>query len=144
MLSPDTPYPLEKVTKAVLFLKNFITNPNIQVGDYTYYEGCSEWADYKLDLPNKGDTIVGNGVWFGHEAMIMQGVKIGDGAIIAARSVVVKDVPPYAIVGGNPAKIIAQLYAEHPEFRKQLDPFHLGLATFMAEAMRAFADRNLS
>jgi len=122
MLSPDIPYPLEKVTKAVLFLKNFITNPNIQVGDYTYYDGrdsgekfetenvifarscrliigkfcqiaygtkfllsdanhqmsgfstfpffifgnmaqgCPKWADYKLDLPNKGDTVIGNDV----------------------------------------------------------------------------------
>lgn len=172
MLSPNTPYPLEKVTKAVLFLKNFITNPNIQVGDYTYYdgrdhgekfetenvifarscqliigkfcqiaygtkfllsdanhqmsgfstfpffifgnmaEGCPEWADYKLDLPNKGDTVIGNDVWFGHEAMIMQGVKISDGAIIAARSVVVKDVPPYTIVGGNPAKIIRKRFPD--------------------------------
>lgn len=171
MLSPDTPYPLEKVTKAVLFLKNFITNPNIQVGDYTYYdgrdhgekfeaenvifarscrliigkfcqiaygtkfllsdanhqmsgfstfpffifgkmaEGCPKWADYKLDLPTKGDTIIGNDVWFGHEAMIMQGVKIGDGAIIAARSVVVKDVSPYTIVGGNPAKTIRNRFS---------------------------------
>ena len=52
----------------------------------------------------KGDTIVGNDVWIGTEAMIMPGVTIGDGAIIGARAVVVKDVVPYTIVGGNPAK----------------------------------------
>ena len=54
----------------------------------------------------KGDTVVGNDVWIGTEALIMQGINIGDGAVIAARSVVTKDVPPYAIVGGNPAKLI--------------------------------------
>ena len=57
-------------------------------------------------LPNKGDTVIGNDVWFGYDSTVMPAVKIGDGAIIAAKSVVVKDVPPYSIVGGNPAKII--------------------------------------
>lgn len=54
----------------------------------------------------RGDTIVGNDVWIGMEALIMPGVTIGDGAIIAARSVVTRDVPPYAIVAGNPAKVV--------------------------------------
>ncbi len=58
------------------------------------------------ELPFKGDTIVGNDVWIGYESIIMPGVKIGDGAIAAAKSVVVNDVPPYTIVGGNPAQII--------------------------------------
>ncbi|HBS48560.1 TPA: chloramphenicol acetyltransferase [Candidatus Dependentiae bacterium] len=57
-------------------------------------------------LSNKGDTIIGNDVWIGYDATIMPGVKIGDGAIIGAKAVVTKDVPPYAVVGGNPAKII--------------------------------------
>lgn len=57
-------------------------------------------------LPFKGDIIVGNDVWFGRECKIMPGVKIGDGAIIAAYSVVTKDVIPYSVVGGNPAKLI--------------------------------------
>lgn len=55
-------------------------------------------------LPFKGDTIVGNDVWFGRECVVMPGVKIGDGAIIAAYSVVTKDVEPYSVVGGNPAR----------------------------------------
>lgn len=59
-----------------------------------------------FDLPVKGDIVVGNDVWFGYDALIKGGVKIGDGAIIATRAVVVKDVPPYAIVAGNPAKIV--------------------------------------
>lgn len=58
------------------------------------------------DLPVKGDIVVGNDVWFGYDCLVMNGVTIGNGAIIAARSVVVKDVPAYAIVAGNPAKVV--------------------------------------
>lgn len=57
-------------------------------------------------LPHKGDTIIGNDVWIGRESVIMPGVKIGDGAIVAAYSVVTKDIPPYAVFGGNPAQFI--------------------------------------
>lgn len=56
-------------------------------------------------------TIVGNDVWIGHGAIIIGGVKIGDGSIIAAGSVVTKDVPPMTIVGGNPAKVIKKRFA---------------------------------
>ncbi|KYZ75500.1 chloramphenicol acetyltransferase [Anaerosporomusa subterranea] len=62
------------------------------------------------DLPNKGDTIIGNDVWIGYESIVMPGVRIGDGAIVAAKSVVTKDVPPYTIVGGDPAQIIKQRF----------------------------------
>lgn len=61
-------------------------------------------------LPFKGDTIVGNDVWIGRESVIMPGVKIGDGAIIAAHSVVTKDIEPYSIVGGNPTKLIRKRF----------------------------------
>ncbi|MBS0625523.1 MAG: CatB-related O-acetyltransferase [Verrucomicrobia bacterium] len=57
-------------------------------------------------LPVKGDIIVGNDVWFGYDSLIMNGVTIGNGAIIGARAVVVKDVPAYSIVAGNPAKVV--------------------------------------
>ena len=63
-------------------------------------------------LPLKGDTIVGNDVWIGLDATIMPGVKIGDGAIIASKSVVTKDVDPFTIVGGNPAKQIKKRFSE--------------------------------
>lgn len=65
-----------------------------------------------IDLPSRGDTVVGNDVWLGYEATIMPGVQIGNGAIVAAKSVVVKDVPAYTIVGGNPAKPIKQRFSE--------------------------------
>ena len=58
------------------------------------------------DLPYKGDTVVGNDVWIGYESLIMPGARIGDGAIVAARSVVTRHVPAYPIVGGNPARVI--------------------------------------
>lgn len=65
-------------------------------------------SDY-FDLPFK-DTVVENDVWIGHEATIMPGVTIGSGAIIATRAVVTKDVAPYSIVGGNPARVIKQRF----------------------------------
>ncbi len=73
------------------------------------------WAEHFeliTGLPGRGDTVVGNDVWFGYGATVMPGVRIGDGAIIAARSVVVDDVPAYGIVGGNPAKLIRKRFAE--------------------------------
>lgn len=149
----------------VCYIKNTVNNPNIIIGDYTYYDDpidaenfernvlyhfpfigdkliigkfCAIARDVKFimnganhkmsglstypfqifgngwekvmpapgDLPYKGDTVIGNDVWVGFEALIMPGVKIGNGAIIAARSVVTTDVPAFAVVGGNPAKVL--------------------------------------
>jgi virginiamycin A acetyltransferase len=64
------------------------------------------------DLKIKGDTVIGNDVWLGYEAVVMPGVKIGNGAIVAAKSVVTSDVPAYGIVGGNPAKLIKKRFDE--------------------------------
>ncbi|MBG9472358.1 Vat family streptogramin A O-acetyltransferase [Priestia megaterium] len=63
-------------------------------------------------LPFKGDTVIGNDVWIGTDTVIMPGINIGDGAIIAAKSVVTKDVEPYTIVGGNPAQKIKERFPE--------------------------------
>ncbi len=71
-------------------------------------------------LPFKGDTIIENDVWIGYKATIMPGVKIGNGAIIAAHSVVTKDVEPYSIVGGNPAKLIRKRFTDE-EIKRLLD-----------------------
>lgn len=160
------------------FLKPLVKSPNIQVGDYSYYDDpdgpehfetkcvlyhfpfigdklvignfCAlarnvkfimNGANHKIsgfssfpffifgngwessapspeEMPFKGDTVIGNDVWLGYEALIMPGVKVGDGAIVASKSVVVSDVPPYAIVGGNPAKVIRQRFA--PEIVDEL------------------------
>ena len=157
-----------------IYLQNVITNPNIQIGDYTMYNDfvrdprdfeknnvlyhypvngdqlkigkfCSiacgakflftsanhtmhslstypfpiffeEWG---LDIKNitsawdnKGDIIIGNDVWIGFEAVILSGVTIGDGSIIGTRAVVTKDVPPYTVVGGIPAKPIKKRFSD--------------------------------
>jgi acetyltransferase-like isoleucine patch superfamily enzyme len=60
----------------------------------------------------KGDVIIGSDVWIGSHVTIMSGVKIGHGAVIAANSHIVKDVPPYAMVGGNPARVIKYRFTE--------------------------------
>ncbi|MBZ9686422.1 Vat family streptogramin A O-acetyltransferase [Clostridium estertheticum] len=166
--NPNSIYPNENI-KQVCFIKNVIKNPNIQVGDYTYYDdvnGAEEFekhvthhydflgdkliigkfcaiahgiefvmngANHRMcsvttypfnimgngwekatptidDLSVKGDTIIGNDVWIGQNVVVMPGIHIGDGAIIATNSVVTKDVPDYHIAGGNPAKIIRKRF----------------------------------
>lgn len=80
------------------------------MSNYTFPLFFEEWGldkkNVALAWDNKGDIIIGNDVWIGYEAVIMAGVHIGDGAVIAARAVVTKDVPPYTIVGGTPARKI--------------------------------------
>lgn len=166
--NPDTIHPMPGFPQ-ICFLKNIITRPNIEVGNFTYYDDPSgvenfennvlyhfpfigdrlvigkfcaiargvkfimNGANHQMDgistfpffifgngweearpaaneLPFKGDTVIGNDVWIGYDTLIMPGVTIGDGAIIAARSVVTADVPPYAIAGGNPARIVRQRF----------------------------------
>lgn len=164
-------YPRSNDTQTI-YLKNVITRPNINVGDYTIYNDfindprkfeennvlyhypinndkliikkfCSiacnvkflfnsanhtinslstypfplfyeEWNLDRKDVvqswDNKGDIIIGNDVWIGYEAIILAGVTIGDGAIIGARAVVTKDVLPYTVVAGVPAKPIKKRF----------------------------------
>lgn len=169
---PDkhTLYPLEHYQR-LCFLKNIITNPNIVVGDYTYYDDFEDVHNFEKNVkyhfdfigdklvigkfcmiasdvtfimnggnhlhnaastypfaifggdwasamegkeyPSKGDTIVGNDVWIGYGATIMPGVTIGDGAVIATKSVVTADVAPYTIVGGNPATKIKKRFTDN-------------------------------
>jgi virginiamycin A acetyltransferase len=167
------PDPLEKHPMQgfpqVCFIKNTVRNPNIIIGEYTYYDDPDNPEDFERnvlyhypflgdkliigrfcaiargvkfimngafhkmsglstypfsifgsgwekvlpapgELPYKGDTVIGNDVWLGYDALIMAGVRIGDGAIIGARSVVVKDVAPYEIVGGNPARPVRKRF----------------------------------
>ena len=84
------------------------------LANYTFPIFFDEWGLDVKDIcnawDNKGDTVIGNDVWIGYEAVIMPGVKIGDGAVIGTRAVVTKDVPPYTIVGGVPAKPIRRRF----------------------------------
>ena len=74
-------------------------------------EAWAEIAPVHLSqLPHKGDTVIGNDVWFGRNCVVMPGVKIGDGAIVAAHSVVTKNIEPYSVVGGNPARFIKKRF----------------------------------
>lgn len=171
-MHPDI-YPRANDQQTV-YLKNVITKPHIQVGEYTIYNDfahdprdfeknnvlcqypingdkliigkfCSIacgakflftsgnhsmhslsnytfpifFAEWGLDAKNirdawdnKGDTVIGNDVWIGYEAVILPGVHIGDGAVVGTRAVVTKDVPPYTIVGGVPAKPIRKRFSE--------------------------------
>lgn len=168
--SPESTHPMKGFDQ-VCYLKNVVKNPNIIIGDYTYYDDpinsedfernvlyhfpfigdkliigkfCAiardvkfimNGANHKLncfttypfqifgngwekvtpnlaELPNKGDTIIQNDVWIGYDLLIMPGVKIGNGAIIASKSVVVNDIEPYTIVGGNPAKVIKKRFSD--------------------------------
>ncbi len=168
--NPKDKHPMNGLPQ-VCFIQNTVSNPNIIIGDYTYYDDPEDsenfernvlyhfpfvgdrliigkfcalargvkfimnGANHKMnglsiypffafqngwekvlpqpgELPYKGDTIVGNDVWIGYESVIMPGVTVGDGAIVAAKSVVVGDVAPYTIVGGNPAKCIRQRFSE--------------------------------
>ncbi|WP_432052001.1 CatB-related O-acetyltransferase [Streptomyces xiamenensis] len=72
----------------------------------------AEHVDLISGLPGRGDTVVGNDVWLGYRTLVMPGVRIGHGAIIASGSVVVDDVPDYGIAGGNPARLIRRRYAD--------------------------------
>ena len=69
-----------------------------------------ETMDLVMSAPSRGDTVVGNDVWLGYGTVVMPGVTIGDGAVVAAGSLVASDVPPYAIAGGNPARVLRMRY----------------------------------
>lgn len=163
--NPSSLYPIEGVTRTV-YLKNIITNPQIIVGDYTYYDDPEDvynfeknvlylfdfigdklvigkfcqiatgvrfimnggnhamngfstypfkvfsnaWSKASLEVISKGNTVIGNDVWIGNRATIMPGVTIGDGAIVGTNSVVTKNIEPYTIVAGNPAREIRKRF----------------------------------
>jgi len=154
----------------LVFLKPLVNSPNIEVGDYTYYDDpddptsferkavlygygperlvigryCAigagvrfvmpganhadlgpstfpfgifgppwdETMDLVMSAPSRGDTTIGNDVWLGYQALVLPGVTIGHGAVVAAASVVTRDVPPYAVVAGNPARVVRMRYDE--------------------------------
>jgi len=98
------------------FLFNSANHTLSSLSTYPFPLFFEEWGLEKKDVTkawdNKGDIVIGNDVWIGYEAVILAGVTIGDGAIIGTRAVVTKDVPPYTIVGGVPAKPIKRRFPE--------------------------------
>lgn len=105
------------------FLFNSANHTLKSLSNYTFPLFFEEWGLDKKNVAsawdNKGDIIIDNDVWIGYEAVIMAGVHIGDGAVIAARAVVTKDVPPYTIVGGAPARKIRMRFEEETIARLQ-------------------------
>ena len=103
------------------FLFNSANHALHSLSTYPFPIFCEEWglegANVAAAWDNKGDIVVGSDVWIGYEAVILAGVTIGDGAIIGSRAVVTKDVPPYTIVGGLPAKPIRRRYDEETAAR---------------------------
>lgn len=98
------------------FLFNSANHTLSSMSAYPFPLFFEEWGLEKKDVTNawdnKGDIVIGNDVWIGYEAVVLAGVTIGDGAIIGTRAVVTKDVPPYSIVGGVPAKPIKRRFSE--------------------------------
>lgn len=100
-----------QIGKGVEFIMNGANHQLNAATTFPFYifEGWQQQPNIK-DLPNKGDTIIGNDVWIGQNVTILSGVNIGDGAIIGANSVVAKDIPPYSVAVGNPATIKKQRF----------------------------------
>ncbi|BBJ31596.1 hypothetical protein RAS_07050 [Rickettsia asiatica] len=87
------------------FITDDMNHPMDGFSTYPFFI-FENWNNYTPSPNKRRDTIIGNNVWFGTNSTVLPGVNIGDGAIIGACSVVAKDVPPYIIVAGNPAKVI--------------------------------------
>ena len=101
------------IAKGIEFVMNGANHRMCSVTTYPFNIMGGGWEQFTptlADLPLKGDTVVGNDVWIGQNVTVMPGVNIEDGAIIAANSVVTKDIPAYCIAGGNPCKIIKRRF----------------------------------
>ncbi|MCQ2121642.1 MAG: CatB-related O-acetyltransferase [Fibrobacter sp.] len=101
-----------QIGAGVEFIMNGANHQMNSVSTYPFYvmEGWSENPPKFEDLPLKGDTVVGNDVWFGQNVTVLPGIHIGDGAIIGCNSVVSRDVPAYTIVAGNPIREIRKRF----------------------------------
>lgn len=103
------------IARGARFIMNGANHKMSGLSTYPFYIFAGGWervAPGLSELPNRGDTVVGNDVWIGYEALVMPGVHIGDGAIVASRSVVTSDVPPYSVVGGNPARVLKRRFPD--------------------------------
>ena len=110
------------IAAGVQFIMNGANHRMSGPSTYPFPIMGGSWAqhlDLVADLPNRGDTVVGNDVWIGGNVTIMPGIRVGHGAIISTGSIVTKDVPDYGIVGGNPATLIRHRFTA-PEVRKLL------------------------
>lgn len=104
------------IASGVQFIMGSANHRISSISTYPFNVFGGAWAEntppHLSQLPFKGDIVIGNDVWIGRKSTIMPGVKIGDGAIIAAHSVVAKNIEPYTVAGGNPAKPIKKRFDE--------------------------------
>ena len=101
-----------QIASGVEFIMNGANHQMNAASTFPFYilEGWEQEVPPLSQMPVRGDTIVGNDVWIGQNVIIMPGVHIGNGAIIGANSVVAKNVEPYTIVAGNPAKVLRKRF----------------------------------
>jgi virginiamycin A acetyltransferase len=174
-MEAEAPNPMKlhpvRMHDRTVFLKPLVTHPDVEIGEYTYYDDPDDplsfehdavlyafgperliigrfcaiasgvrfllgganhadlgpstfpfgifgepWTERTMDLvmggASRGDTVVGHDVWLGYQALVLPGVTIGHGAVVAAASVVSRDVPPYAVVAGNPARVVRRRYED--------------------------------
>lgn len=104
------------IASGVQFIMGSANHRISSISTYPFHVFGGVWTEntppHLSQLPFKGDTVIGNDVWIGRESVILPGVQIGDGAIIAANSVVTRNVEPYTLVGGNPARVIRKRFDE--------------------------------
>lgn len=104
------------IASGVTFIMGSANHRIGSISTYPFAVFGGAWAEsippHFDQLPFKGDIVIGNDVWIGRKSVILPGVTVGDGAILAAYSIVTKDVPPYAVVGGNPARFIKNRFDE--------------------------------
>jgi virginiamycin A acetyltransferase len=114
-----------QIATGVRFIMNGANHAMEGVSTYPFKVFGKSWGNVSMNAISKGDTIVGHDVWIGNSATLMPGITVGDGAIIGTNSLVTKDVAPYSIVGGNPAKIIRKRFADETiEFLLTLQWWH--------------------
>jgi virginiamycin A acetyltransferase len=102
------------LARGVRFVMNAANHGTAGFSTYPFWT-FGEWGRVQpavSDLPHRGDTVVGNDVWVGYEALVLPGVRVGDGAVVGARAVVSRDVPPYAVVAGNPARVVRRRFPD--------------------------------
>jgi virginiamycin A acetyltransferase len=127
------------IASGVKFIMNGANHETLPVSTFPFaifgngWEKVAEGIAPKNKYPHKGDTVIGNDVWIGYGATIMPGVNVGNGAIIASLAVVTRDVPDYAIVGGNPAVIIRKRFKDEDIARLlQISWWHWDVAKITA------------
>lgn len=110
-----------QIASGVRFIMNGSNHAMDGISTYPFKVFGKDWSSASMNIVSKGDTVIGHDVWLGNSATIMQGINIGHGAIIGTNALVTKDVEPYSIVGGNPAKLIRKRFSdENIEFLLKL------------------------